>query len=74
MIRIMGKAEILTELPRLSAPDRAEILDLLCRLAEEAGPTTEEKTLLNDAQAAYEVSPMSGGSWEEVEARLRRRS
>lgn len=70
----MSKAEILAELPRLSAEDRSEILEQLWRLEEAAGPTENEKTLLNEAQTAYNANPSAGAPWSEVEARLRKRS
>lgn len=68
----MSKAEILAELPKLSAPDRREILAQLWRLEEAAGPTDREKILLREAQAAYEANPQAGAPWSEVEARLRK--
>lgn len=70
----MSKTEILAELPRLSAPERAEILDCLWHLEEAAGPTEREKTLLNEAQANYDANPFGGTPWREVEARLRGRA
>jgi len=70
----MSKSEILAELPKLSAQDREEILEQLWRLEESAGPTEREKTLLNEAQAAYDANPSAGASWSEVEARLRKRT
>jgi putative addiction module component (TIGR02574 family) len=70
----MSKAEILAELRRLSPEDRGEILEQLWRLEEAAGPTENEKTLLNEAQAAFEANPNAGAPWAEVEARLRQRS
>lgn len=70
----MSKAEILAALPRLSAEDRGEILEQLWRLEEAAGPTQNEKALLNEAQAAYDANPDAGAPWAEVEARLRQRS
>ena len=69
----MSTVEILEALPRLSAPERAEILDRLWRLEETAGPTEREKTLLNEAQANYDADPSAGAPWREVDARLRRR-
>jgi putative addiction module component (TIGR02574 family) len=69
----MSKTEILAELPKLSAQDREEILEQLWRLEEAGGPTDREKTLLNEAQAAYDANPNAGAPWSEVEARLRRR-
>ena len=56
----MNKMEILTELPKLSAADRREILDHLWLLEEVSGPTEREKTLLNEAQAAYDSNPTAG--------------
>jgi putative addiction module component (TIGR02574 family) len=67
----MSKAEILAELPRLSAQERAEILERLWNLEEANGPTPREKTLLNDAQASYEANPSAGAPWREVEKRVR---
>jgi putative addiction module component (TIGR02574 family) len=69
----MSKAEILSELPRLSLQDRAEILEHLWRLEESAGPTEAEKATLNEAQAAYDATPSAGAPWSDVEARLRQR-
>jgi len=65
--------EILAELPRLSAQERAEIMDRLWRLEEAAGPTEREKTLLNEAQASYDANPSAGAPWRDVEKRLRGR-
>lgn len=70
----MSKAEILSELPRLSPQERAEIMDRLWTLEEAQGPDERERTLLNDAQARYEANPDAGAPWREVEARLRSRS
>ena len=70
----MSKAEILAELPKLSAQERGEILEQLWRLEEAAGPTENEKALLDEAQAAYNASPDAGAPWAEVEAGLRKRS
>jgi putative addiction module component (TIGR02574 family) len=69
----MSKAEILAELPNLSARERGEILEQLWRLEEAAGPTEREKAVLNEAQAAYDANPAAGSPWAEVEARLRAR-
>lgn len=67
----MSKLEILTELPTLSAQERAEILERLWSLEEAAGPSERERTLLDEAQADYEAKPSDGAPWREVEARLR---
>jgi putative addiction module component (TIGR02574 family) len=69
----MSKAEILAQLPKLSAQDRGEILEQLWRLEEAAGPTEYEKAALNEAQAAYDADPNAGAPWADAEARLRRR-
>jgi hypothetical protein len=69
----MSKAEILAELPKLSAHDRGEILEQLWRLEESAGPTEDEKALLNEAQSAYDANSNAGAPWSEAEARLRQR-
>ena len=67
----MSTSEILAELPRLSAEERAEIMDRLWHLEEMAGPTESEKILLNEAQASYDANPSTGVPWREVDARLR---
>lgn len=72
--RTEHKAEILAELPNVSAHDRGEILEQLWRLEEAAGPTEREKALLNEAQAAYDAKPNAGAPWSDVEVRLRQRS
>lgn len=70
----MSKAEILAALPKLSAEDRGEILEQLWHLEEAAGPTQNERALLNEAQAAYDANPDAGAPWAEAEARLRQRT
>jgi hypothetical protein len=70
----MSKAEILSELPRLTSDERAEILDSLLQLEEAGGPTQRERAVLNEAQASYDADPSAGSSWREVEARLRTHS
>ena len=69
----MSKAEILAELPKLSPQDRGEILAQLWHLEESAGPSEQEKSLLNEAQCAYDANPTVGSTWAEVQARLRTR-
>lgn len=66
----MSKAEILAQLPKLSPQERGEILAELWRMEEASGPTDQEKTLLDEAQADYEANPAAGSPWSEVEARL----
>jgi len=70
----MSKADILAELPRLSPQERSEILEQLWCLEEAAGPTPQEKAILQEAQAAYDANPDAGAPWSEVQARLRQRS
>lgn len=70
----MSKAEILAELPKLSAQDRSDILSRLWQLEEASPPSEHEQQLLREEQAAYEKNPDAGAPWSEVEARLRRRA
>ena len=70
----MSKAEILSELPRLTPEERAEILESLWQLEEAGGPTDRERAILNEAQAAYDADPSAGATWREVERRLRKES
>lgn len=75
----MSKAEILTELPKLTPAERQEIRLHLARLDGEQwldgdDPFTDaEKALLDARLAAYEKDPEAGSSWAEVEARIRSR-
>jgi putative addiction module component (TIGR02574 family) len=75
----MSKAEILTELQKLTAAERQEIRLHLARLDGEQwlhaeDPLTDaEKALLDARLAAYEKDPEVGSSWAEVEARLKAR-
>ena len=70
---MMSKAEILAELPKLSPLDRIEILERLCRIEEEAGPSIRERTILGEAQSAYNADSIPGDPWSEVHNRLRKR-
>lgn len=74
----MSKADILAELPKLSAGDRVEILDQLWSLEEQEalrrGPSEEEKTLLDAELADYAANPNAGSPWAEVQTRLRQRA
>jgi hypothetical protein len=67
----MSKADILSELPRLTSEERAEILESLWQLEEAGGPSERERKVLNEAQASYDANPSAGSSWREVEERLR---
>ena len=75
----MSKADILTELPKLTATEREEIR---LRLAEIDGvewldqddPLTDaEKALIESRLAAHEKDPASAIPWEEFQSRLKRR-
>jgi len=77
----MSKAEILAELPRLGAEERRQIYERLCQLQEQdllngAGPSEEEKKLLDAALAEYEKEGDRGRPWRQVlgDLRVRRAS
>jgi putative addiction module component (TIGR02574 family) len=73
----VSKAEILEEIPKLSAEERAEIRLKLDELDESGWLnsadelTDDEKALLEARIADYQRDPEAGSSWEEVEARIR---
>jgi len=72
----MSKSEILAELPRLGAEERRQIYQRLCELQEQdllngAGPSEEEKKLLDAALAEYEKDGDRGRPWRQVLADLR---
>ena len=74
----MSNAEILAELPKLKAEERREIYQRLCELQEQdllngAGPSEEEKRLLDAALAEYEKDHDRGRPWREVLEDLRAR-
>jgi len=75
----MSKAEIIEELPKLSAADRAEIQAKLAELAgdgwlDDDDPLTEEQKALLEARIkAHEKNPEAAIAWEEFDARLKRR-
>jgi hypothetical protein len=71
----MSKAEILAELPKLKADERAQVFDRLCELQESDvlqghGPTAEEKKLLDQALAEFERDGQRGKPWREVLHRI----
>ena len=73
--QVMSKAEIIAELPRLSAEDRAEVQAKLDELAGDAWQDVAElseadKQALDGALADYENSPDAGSPWEHVKARV----
>ena len=72
----MSKAEILSELPKLAAEERDQVLRKLCELQEDeiirsAGPGAPEKKILDDALAEFERDGHPGTPWREVLQRLR---
>jgi hypothetical protein len=72
----MSKAEILAELPKLKARERKQVFKRLCELQEEdllrgAGPTEQEKKLLDEALAEFERDGKPGKPWREVLRRAR---
>ena len=67
----MTKAEILAQLPKLSAKERGEILERLWEMEKAAGPTPREKALLDEAQAGYDEDRNAGAGWLVVRARLK---
>jgi len=67
----MSKARIIAELPTLKAEERKKILQRLCELEEQdllsgAGPSDEEKRLLDAALAEYEKDGDKGPPWRQV--------
>jgi putative addiction module component (TIGR02574 family) len=73
----MSKLEILEELPNLTTEERKEIrlklteLDGDLWLDTNEPLTNAEKALLEARLDAYGKDPDAGGSWREVEARIR---
>jgi hypothetical protein len=72
----MSKAEILAELPKLTAEELAEVQARLDELAGETwldgGELSDtDKVVLDAALAEYKKNPDGGSSWQEVEARIR---
>ena len=74
----MSLAEILDEIPRLTAVERRRVAE---KLFEVEGDwidgddelTPEEKRLLDSRLADHDRDPASGVPWEEVKARLQAR-
>jgi putative addiction module component (TIGR02574 family) len=73
----MTHAEIIVELPKLSAEERQQLIDKLCELQEAdliAGKSSLqdwEKKLLDEAWAAHQKDPSAAIPWEDVMAELR---
>ncbi|HEY2587597.1 MAG TPA: hypothetical protein VGI81_17760 [Tepidisphaeraceae bacterium] len=75
---MMGKSEIIAQLPHLSPEDLAEVQAKLDELAGDAWQDRGElsdadKHALDEAIAAYEASPDAGSTWDEVKARVQAR-
>lgn len=74
----MSKTEIIAELPKLSPQELAEVQAKLDELAgdvwQDGGELSDaDKQTLDSSIAAYEASPNSGASWDEVKARIQAR-
>ena len=72
----MSKAEILEELPKLTAEERAEIQTRLDELADQGRLddgelTDDEKNLLDSRLDECERSPSSFVSWEQAKAQIK---
>jgi hypothetical protein len=75
IIACMSKAEIIAELPRLSASELAEVQAKLDELVGEtwhdhADLTENDQSALNAALAEYQKNPDAGSGWDEVKARV----
>jgi hypothetical protein len=67
----MSKSEILEELPRLNAEERNQVFERLCELQEAdllrgAGPSENEKRILDEALAEFEADRDPGVPWREA--------
>ena len=72
----MSHADILAELPKLTAQERSLLLDRLCELQEvdliqSNGVTDEEKRILDEALAEFAIDGSPGTPWREVLQRVR---
>ncbi|MGA2540470.1 MAG: hypothetical protein ABSG78_02780 [Verrucomicrobiota bacterium] len=72
----MSKVEILAELPRLSAGDRAQLFARLAELHEADlitgdEPTPAERKILDEALAAFERDGNPGEPWRDVLLQVR---
>ena len=73
----MNTAEIVAALPKLAAEDRAQVFERLCELQEAdvlrgAGPTDDERRILDAALAEFEADGDPGAPWRDALARIRR--
>ena len=69
----MSKTEIIAELPRLSAQELSEVQAKLDELAGDAWQgelSDDDKNALDGSITAYQASPHSGSSWDDVKARI----
>jgi hypothetical protein len=75
----MSKTQILKELAKLTAAERAEVQARLDELADDGWLDTDdplseaEKALIEGRVAAHETNPGSAIPWAEFDARLKRR-
>ena len=72
----MSKAQILEELPKLTAEDRSQLFARLAEmhetdLLEGGAPTPAEKQALDEALAEFEHDPSPGEPWRAVFRQLR---
>jgi len=72
----MGKAEILAEFPKLQAEEREQMYQRLCELQEQdllagAGPSEQERKILDLGLAEFERDRDPGRPWREVLRDLR---
>ncbi len=72
----MSKAEILEELPKLSASDRSQLFARLAEihetdLLEGGAPSPAERQALDEALSEFEHDPSPGEPWRDVFRQLR---
>jgi hypothetical protein len=72
----MSKTEILAELSNLKAEERQQVFQRLCELQDEdllhgAGPTLEEREMLDQALAEFTRDGDIGIPWRETMRQLR---
>lgn len=65
----MSTAEILEELPKLSAVERRQILERICVL-EDADLSTEEKAFIDQRLEECHRNPTAWSGWEEARERI----
>jgi putative addiction module component (TIGR02574 family) len=72
----MSKTELLQELEKLPPAERTEIFEALWKMEQlhPGEPTEEEKALLDAEWADYLRDGKRGIPWEEVEAKLRKKT